>query len=340
MERIKCAVVGTGIFGEIHCHTYSAYENAELVIVCDVNEKKVKEIAKKYKTSYTTDYKEIVKNREIQLVSVATPDFLHKDITVAMLKSGKNVLVEKPMATKVDEAEEMVATAKKYGLFLMTDFHNRFNPPIVLTKERIEKGELGKIVMIYGRLSDKITVPLKWFSWSEKSGPHWFLFPHIVDLVCWFIGKLPKTVYAKGVKGVLKSNGVDTYDIISAILNFGDSFATIETSWIIPESWTSICEFALELQTSKGKVHMELENQGVMIGSDVKNYLERPFYTGYTEVHKQIFGFASLPIKHFVDCVREKKEPIIKGEDGLNNVKIIASIEESVKEEKIVEFKW
>ena len=148
MGKVKCAVIGVGIFGEIHCHTYSTYENTELVIVCDVNEKRVKEIAKKYKTSYTTDYKEIVKNKEIEIVSVATPDFLHKDITVAMLKSGKNVLVEKPMATKVDEAEEMVYTAKKYGVFLMTDFHNRFNPAIVLTKERIEKGELGKIVMI------------------------------------------------------------------------------------------------------------------------------------------------------------------------------------------------
>lgn len=82
MEKVKCAVIGTGIFGEIHVHTYKTYYRAELIKICDVNEKRVKEISKKYDVKYTTDYKEIAQNKEIQGVSVATPDFAHKDVVV------------------------------------------------------------------------------------------------------------------------------------------------------------------------------------------------------------------------------------------------------------------
>ncbi len=336
MNKIKCAVVGAGIFGEIHCDTYANYPDAQLVAICDLNEKKGKELAKKYNTSYIKDYKEIAKNKEIDAVSVVTPDFAHKNITIEMLLSGKNVLVEKPMATKVEEAEEMVNTAKKMGLILMTDFHNRFNPPIVSIKEKIEKGDLGEIIMMSTKLSDKISVPLKWFSWSGQSGPQWFLFPHIVDLVCWFTKDFPKSVYAKGIKKVLKNNGLDIYDVISATLDFGNSFSILETSWIIPDNWPSLVEFVVDLQTSKGKVHMDINNQGIMVCSELNNTLERPAYTVNSSVYNHTFGYASLPIKYFIDCLKEKKEPLIKLEDGLNNVKIICAIEKSIEEERII----
>ncbi|MCL5674705.1 MAG: Gfo/Idh/MocA family oxidoreductase [Candidatus Omnitrophica bacterium] len=340
MKKVKCAVVGAGIFGEIHCDTYANYEWAELIAICDLNETKGKELAEKYKTSYIRDYREIAKNREIEAVSVVTPDFAHKDISVEMLRSGKNVLVEKPMATKVDEAEEMVDTAQKTGVLLMTDFHNRFNPPIVSVKEKLEKGDMGEIIMMSIKLSDKISVPLKWFSWSGKSGPQWFLFPHIVDLACWLTKAFPRSVYARGIKKVLKSNGLDIYDVVSATLDFGNSFATLETSWIIPDNWPSLVEFIVDLQTSKGKAHMDVNNQGIMVCSELKNTFERPAYTVHSPVYNHTFGYASLPIKHFVDCAREKKEPIIKLADGLNNVKIISAIEKSIDEEKIIKIKY
>ena len=113
MKKVKCAVVGTGIFGEIHVHTYSTYEKAELLMICDLNEKRATEISKKYGVRYTTDYNEIAENDEIEAVSVATPDFAHKDIVVKMLENGKHVLVEKPISDNMKDAEKMVKKAKK-----------------------------------------------------------------------------------------------------------------------------------------------------------------------------------------------------------------------------------
>jgi len=273
-------------------------------------------------------------------VSVATPDFAHKEPVLSMLRAGKHVLVEKPMATDSKDAEQMVKTAKKKKLLIMTDFHNRFNPPFVLTKEKIDRNELGSIVSMYAKMGDKISVPLKWFKWSGKSGPHWFLFPHVIDLVCWLNNSFPKTAYARGIKKVLKSRGVDCYDVVSAILDFGASYAVVETSWIIPDRWTSLVEFYVGVQTTSGKVNIEAANQGIMAASDSKQYLEVPFYTGNTYVHNQNFGFMHLPIRHLVDCVSGNREPLIKPEDGLNNVRIIEAIDKSIKKSVPVDIRY
>ena len=331
MEKVKCAVVGTGIFGEIHVDTYSSYDKSDLVIICDINEKRAREVSEKYNVKYTTDYKEIVENKEIEAVSVATPDFAHKEIVIEMLKAGKNVLVEKPMATKIEDAEEMVKVAKEQNRILMTDFHNRFNPPFVEAKERMEAGEIGKAAFIYTRLSDRIDVPLKWFTWSDKSGPQWFLFPHIVDLVCWFVGRWPEKVYGCGKKGILKSHGIDIYDTVTGILDFGDCYATVETSWIIPETWPSIVDFYFKIEGSKGRVEIGFEDLRLKIASDEKKTMEIPFYLGYKPIYGKPLGFAPLSIMHFVDCVKEGKKPMITPEEGLNNVKIIAYIMKSVE---------
>ncbi|MFN4227007.1 MAG: Gfo/Idh/MocA family protein [Candidatus Ratteibacteria bacterium] len=338
MEKVKCAVIGTGIFGEIHVHTYKTYEKAELVKICDINEKRAKEISEKYNVRYTKDYKEIAEDKEIQAVSVATPDFAHKDIVCEMLKKGKNVLVEKPMATSLKDAEEMVKQSNLSKKILMTDFHNRFNPYFVNLKESFDKGEVGEISFIYSRLSDRIDVPLKWFTWSGKSGPHWFLFPHIVDLVIWFSKSLPKKIYAVGKKGVLSSYGVDTYDSVTAVLDFGKFYATLETSWIIPESWPALVDFYFKLEGSKGRLVCDFNESINKISSDIKNQTLFPFLPGYTPVDNKPFGFASLPIQHFIDCIYENKQPIIKPEDGLINVKIIEKMIESIEKEEIIDF--
>jgi len=336
MEKIKCAVIGTGIFGEIHVHTYKTYLKSELIKICDINEKRAKEISEKYDVKYTTDYKEIAQDKEIQAVSVVTPDFAHRDIVIEMLKSGKNVLVEKPMATNTKDAEDMVNEAKRSKKILMTDFHNRFNPYFVQIKDSFDKGEIGNICSIYTRLSDRIDVPLKWFSWSGKSGPHWFLFPHTVDLVCWFSKSLPEKIYAIGKKGVLSGYGIDTYDTVTAILDFGRFYATVETSWIIPESWPSIVDFYFKIEGSKGKLEVDLNEFVCKISSDIKRETNFPMITGYLPIDGKPIGFVSLPIQHFIDCIYDNKEPFITLEDGLNNVKIIEKIVESVEKGKTV----
>ena len=169
-------------------------------------------------------------------------------------------MVEKPLATSIIDGKAMVAAAAKAGVKLMVDFHARWHPLFMGAKAYIDRGDLGAPVMGYARLSDTIYVPTEMLGWSSRSGPEWFLFPHIMDVVRWLIGREPVEVYAKGHRGVLAAKGVDCWDAIQALVEFeGGASVTFETSWIVPNSYTNVVDNRLTLYGEKGG--LELRNE-------------------------------------------------------------------------------
>ena len=131
MKKIGFGVIGTGIVGGAwHAYVYSRLPQSKLVAVCDLDEKRAQDAAKKYGASAVyTDYRKLLENPDIKAVSIATPDFAHREIAVAAAEAGKHILVEKPLATTVEDAEAIVKAAKKAKVKLMVDFHNRVSPP-------------------------------------------------------------------------------------------------------------------------------------------------------------------------------------------------------------------
>jgi len=119
----------------------------------------------------------------------------------------------KPLATTLDECEAMLAAAREAGVFLMVDWHNRWNPPIYQAWKSIQTGELGQVRYIYYRLSDTLYVPLKMLPWAEQSSVMWFLGSHALDTVCWLLGKKPVKVYCQKSQRVLADLGVNTPDL-------------------------------------------------------------------------------------------------------------------------------
>jgi predicted dehydrogenase len=331
--------VGCGIFGSIHARTYAEYEKAELVAVCDIDEAKARETAEKFGVStYTSDFKDIAESTDIEAVSVATPDFAHLEPVLAMLEAGKNVLVEKPLATSPGEARTMINMANEKDLRLMTDFHNRFSPAFLRAKEAIDAGEIGAPVMAYIRLSNTLEVPLDMLGWSGKSGPQWFLFPHTVDIVRWLISQEPREVYASASRQHLKKQGVDAYDAIQALVKFDEAFVTFETAWILPQSWPSVIDFVASILGTEGKIDLDLTNTGISISGEKFSY---PFYIGEQEAHGRTEGFFRLPIMHFVDRVLDGAEMVIKPEDGFVATAVIEAMEKSIasgQPEKVEEF--
>ncbi len=216
----------------------------------------------------------------------------------------------------------------------MVDFQNRWNPLFIQAKQTIAQGDIGKPVMGYARLSNPLSVPLKMVPWASKSGPEWFLFPHIIDLMRWLIDKEPKEVYATGRKGILKEKGINVYDAIQALVRFEDeSFVTFETSWILPDSWPSLVDFKLMLLGSEGRIGIEGDHQGIDIATDRLNW---PFILGLQHAHGKSFGYFKEPIIHFVDSLYKDKEPMCSGEDGLIATRVIEAIVRSIQEKKVI----
>ena len=335
MRLLKTAVVGCGLFGENHVKAYAQHPRAQCVAVFDLNAARAKEVAREYGVKAARSLDEIAGDKSIQAVSIATPDFAHTEPALALLAAGQHLLIEKPITTSTAEARQVIAAAKKARRTVMVDFHNHWNPPFLALKQRIEAGELGKPVMGYIRLSNPLSVPFGMLSWAGKSGPHWFLLPHIVDLMRWLIGRQKAMrVTAHGRRTILKKKGADTYDAIQATVVFEDCFATFETCWILPKSWPTLIDFQMSLVGSKSTAQVNCTEQGLRVAGPRK--FETPFTAGLLDAFGVPEGFVVMPIYHFVDCVLDGKPPVVTAEDGLAATQIIEAMVRSIEEQRTV----
>jgi predicted dehydrogenase len=330
---LRTAVTGCGIFGQYHVRAYAECPRSELALICDLDGKRARGLARTHGCEYTTKTADVARRADVQAVSICTPDFAHAAVALEMIRAGKHLLIEKPLATTVREAARILEAARKAGVRVMVDFHNRFSAPFVAAKAEIDAGNLGRVVTGFARLSNKAEVPLKWLSWAGKSGPQWFLLPHVVDLVRWLTGDEAKEVFAVGTKGVLKAKGVDAYDTVQALVRFQHGSVQFDTSWILPEGWPSNIDFRVELIGTKGTLAVDATHQLLQVAGPAFRY---PFTTGSLDVHGETSGFFHLPIRHFVDCLLDDRPFACTGEDGLAATRIVEAMERSMKTGKPV----
>lgn len=337
-KTLGVALVGCGLFGEVHAETYAAFHLADLRAVCDIDAERAEAFAQRYGCRACTDLGEIAADPEIAAVSVATPDFAHREVCEALLEAGKHLLIEKPLATSSADAEAIASAADRAGTVVMVDFHNRYQPALATLKKRLEAGQLGAAQMAYARLSDRIEVATRWFQWSGKSGPQWFLGSHLADAVCWLFADWPVRVFADGRKDVLAGRGIDCYDSMHIHLTFPDAFATLETSWIMPDTWPMICDFSLSLQGTAARADMDMSMQGLTVVGETG--FERPLLVGRTPIAADTFGFMPFPIHDFVRTVLSGDEPFMPVGDGVRNVRIIEAAVRSAETGQVVDLAW
>jgi len=200
---LRVGVIGLNM-GQAHAETYKKLPNAELVAVCDKDKGWMEHCQAKWEVpNGFDDYNEMVKMDSLDAVSIALPTFLHLPVALAALKSGKHVLMEKPMAMNVAECEEMTAAAKDAGKTLMISLNQRFDPDVQFLKRYITEGHLGEIYFArtlwrrpLGGLPspaiDRVTgkyAGRNWFNEAAKGGGALRdLGAHVIDVALWLMG--------------------------------------------------------------------------------------------------------------------------------------------------------
>jgi predicted dehydrogenase len=325
-ERYGAAVVGVGIYGVNHAKVYHSHPDTELIAVWSRSPARAAQVGHEYVCGWTTDLDSIAGDHRIQLVSVATPDFAHTEPVLRMLAAGKHVLVEKPMAYTVAECQQMIEAARRAGVKLMVDFHNRWYPSLAGAKQLIEQGHIGKPVMAFIRLSDRIEVATEWLGWAGQSGPERFLMSHTVDLARWLLNQEVLRVFATGRKGVLASRGIDAYDMVQAQLVMEDGFATLESSWILPAGWRAVIQMEVDIQGTEGMFNIVSDQEGLQLA---RNRLDTPFFLDPWTTEK-------LPIEAFIASVRDDTSTPVSPEEGLACTAVVEAIVHSLRTGDVV----
>jgi predicted dehydrogenase len=320
------ALVGAGLFGERHAQAYSRHPSVDFVTVCDLDGDRAKRIADTYGARrHTTSLADVLADPEVDAVSIATPDHAHRDVAVAVARAGKHMLVEKPLATTVADAEAIVAAAEAAGVLLMVDFHNRVNPPMVAARDAVRRGDVGTPAYVYTRLSNTIAVPEDMLKWSGRSSALWFLGSHMIDVVGWILDDVPVKAYVVVREGILKAKGIDAPDLHVATIEYSrGTVAVFEHAWILPRTMTTVKDLKVEILGSDGAIYIDgSHNRTIELYTAAKgsfpDMLVPPFGPHLT-------GFVLDAVTHFVGSVVDGKPLLATGREGLANTKIISAL--------------
>ncbi len=307
---IRVGVIGTGAMGQNHVRIYSEMEGVELAGISDVDFERVDAMATQFNTKPFTDYKEMFAEG-LDAVSVVVPTKLHKQVVLDALEAGMHVLVEKPIADSVENADLMIDAAEKAGKILMVGHIERFNPAVIKLKEIMESGVLGKVVSISTRRVGPYNPRIRDVGVILDIGVH------DIDIISYLYGKRVNHVYAVA--------GADIHsfeDHASIILRLDHEFAgVVETNWLTPHKVRRLTAIGIN-----GVAYLDYIDQTVEIHDN-----------GWIRKAKVV---ESEPLKneleHFIECASTGKAPKTCGEDGKHALEVAMAAIRSYEEEKLI----
>jgi len=335
-NKVRIGVIGLGIMGEQYVRIYRSHPWAEVVAICARGEGRRNEIGEKYAVEHRYQSCDaMLEDKNIDAVCVATPDDVHYDPTKKALLAGKHVLVEKPMTTSLDEADDLLETVKRTGLKLQVAYNHRWLSPYYQGFLAIQRGDIGKPLLGYARKNDTIYVATEYIPWAAQTTPAYFLSSHDLDLMRWFFQSEPVEAHAYGVKEVLVGRGIDTYDLIQAQMKFASgAVATFEAGWIYPNTFPTMVDSFVEVVGSSGHLHFDRKRESLEMSTPKAFTYPKAFLSA--EVFGKLRGAFPACLDDFIDCIVNDAEPGVTAYDGRQVTAALEAIHESLSTSKTV----
>lgn len=356
---LKVGIIGCGgiAIGK-HMPSLAKLKNVEMVAFCDIEKDRAEEAAKKFgvkEAAVYADYKDLLKDKSIDVVHVCTPNKSHAEISIASLEAGKHVMCEKPMAKTAADARKMVEAARRTGKKLTIGYQNRYRADSLYLKKICEAGELGEIYMAKAHAIRRRAVPTWGVFLNEEEqggGPLIDIGTHALDLTLWTMNNYkPKSVMGNVYYKLNKKKDAanawgpwdpDKFTVEDSAFGFitmeNGATITLDASWAlnilqIGEAKTTLCG-------TEGGADMW---EGLRINGEKygRTYITKPgldsggvdFYDGSGD------DPSSLEARLWIDCILNDTEPMVKPEEALVVSEILEAIYESSKTGKPVYFK-
>jgi len=329
MAKVKVGLVGAGFIADIHAAAFETVPDAEVTAVASSEPGQAREFCEKRGIAHAfEDYRELLAMKDIDMVNICVPNYLHAKVTIDAARADKHVVCEKPLCRTLDEADEMIEVCREAGVLLMYAEELCFAPKYVRAKALVDEGALGKVFLV--KQSEEHFGPhMPWFWDVEKSGGGVLLDMgcHSIEYARWVFGKPP-------VKSVVSNLGVYVH--------------TDKTKGVAENSWAKQggVDDQCEIYGSGGFTRADL-----LRGNSLLTYSE-PGYgyavekagstTGYTfTMYEEIWNYGfPQEMTHFVRCVQGLETPMETGVDGREVLKIIHAAYESAGSGKRIEWPY
>ena len=325
---INIAVVGAGAWGKNHIRVFSEIPNVHLKYVCDSDPSRLTKLQKSYsQPKMVENLSPILQDPEIKGIVVASSAISHFPLAKESLLAGKDVLVEKPMALNVKDADELVRIAEEKSRILMVGHLLIYHPVVDRLKEMIASEELGRIHYIYTQRVNLGVI-------RQDENALWSFAPHDLSVILELLNERPAVVSAHGESYIQKN----IEDVVFLSLHFSDGkMANIHLSWLDPHKVRKITivgsKKMVVFDDMEASEKLKIYDKGVGSLS----------YDSYGEYLSLRFGDITIPnikmveplraeAEHFIRCIELKEKPKTGGRDGLEVVKVLVAAQQSLKE--------
>lgn len=336
-DVIGVCLIGAGRCGMIHGRNFaSCIPGAKLVAVSDVSEQGAKAAAEELGVeAWYTDYKEALKNPEVDAVLIVTPTKFHCPIALDAAKAGKHIYCEKPMAMTEEECDLMIKAAEEYNVKLQIGFIRRFDESFRRAKEIIESGKIGNVVMVKSQTRGPST-PHEWmYDITVSNGPLAEVNSHDIDTLRWLTGGEVESLYAMG----------GNYRCPDAKEKYPDFYDSVLMSVKMDNGMMGCIDGAQGVQYGYDARVDILGEKGCVTIGDLKDTTTVTYTKDGREndvASKWIKVFKGAYVeedKSFADSIINDTEPEVTGHDGKMAVAIVKAGNESIRTGKIVYLK-
>lgn len=339
---MKYALIGCGRISPNHIQA-AINNNLEIVAICDLNKERMQEKKEMFPAikdvKEYTDYKEMLNNEQLDLVAIATESGKHAKIALDCLSNGVNVIIEKPIALSLKDADAIIALAKEKNLKVAACHQNRFNKAIQKIRKSIENKEFGRLMYgtahIRWNRDEGYYNQAKWRgTWEQDGGALMNQCIHNIDLLRWMMGNEVSEVMA--YTDNLKHSYIEAEDLGIALVKFTNgSYGIIEgTTDVYPSNLEETLYIFGEKGTAKagGTSVNRIEVWKLENGENEQDVIDE-FY----EVHKNVYGFGHTPLyADMIEAIKTDRAPYVDGEAGRRALELVLAIYLSAKEHKTI----
>lgn len=330
-EKVSIGVIGYGHWGPNYVRNFALNPETMVKTVCDIDEGRLQSLNNIFPEIKTTsDYREIMEDREIQGVVIATPASSHYKLVKEALLADKDVLAEKALCTVKAEAMELASLAEKRGRILTVGHVFRFNNGIEKVREYIQDASLGKIYYIH--MTHTNLGPIR-----PDVNVVWDLAPHGISILFHILNAWPLEVNARGLS--IFNNEREDFSFIS--LKYPqDVHCQIHVSWIDPKKvrrMIIVGEKKMLVWNDVSNNPIEIHDKWVKKETFYRDFgefqlipREGPIFIPRISLKEPLKNFCS----HFIECVVERKKPLVDGEEAANNIAVIEAINRAMKIEE------
>lgn len=331
-DPINFGLIGCGRVAPRHAQSFAELPGARLVAVADVLDARAQRFAKEYRADAYTDYRRLLEQRDVDAVSICTPSGMHAQMAIDAMQSGKHVIVEKPMAMNLRDADRMIATAESCGVKLCVILQNRYNPPMQDLRRVVDEGKLGRLLL--GNATVRWYRPQEYYedgwhgTWAMDGGALMNQSIHHIDALQWLMGD----VASVSAYTATLAHKMQAEDIGVVALRFkSGALGTIEGSTVTyPENLEG--SVAIFGERGSVKVGGTALNRTVIwkIAGEVEH--ERELLTRDQVDPPSVYGTShKFVIADMLTALRENRAPRTNGAEARKSVALVLAIYESAR---------